>query len=99
MGCGKKKLLVCTKDRCSKGGALSLYDRLTGVVAACGLEDHYKVKKAGCFGLCKHGPIVKVKPDKAVYARISKEDMIKIALRHVKKKKPLKDLALPRKKR
>jgi (2Fe-2S) ferredoxin len=101
MGCSKKKkLLVCVKGKsCPRSGSPDVYDCLRKAITGCGLDDVYKIKKAECFGLCKYGPVVKIAPDGAIYGRVDSEDVIKIALRHAKKKKPLKKLLVGKKKR
>jgi (2Fe-2S) ferredoxin len=100
MGSKKKKLLVCVKGKsCHKNGGPALYDCLKAAISGCRLDDYYKVKKVGCFGLCKFSPVVKVEPDGAVYGKVEMIDVVKIALRHMKKRKSLKELAVSKKKR
>jgi len=101
MGCSKKKkLLVCVKGKsCPRSGSPDVYDCLKKAIAGCELDNYYKVKKAECFGLCKYGPVVKIDPEGVIYGRVDNDDVIKIALRHAKKKKPLKKLLVGKKKR
>jgi (2Fe-2S) ferredoxin len=100
MGDSKKKLLVCVKGKsCHKKDSPDLYDCLKAAIAGCRLDNYYKVKKVDCFGLCQYSPVVKVVPDGAIYGRIGAVDVVKIALRHMKKRKPIKKLAIGKKKR
>lgn len=101
MGCSKKKLLVCVQGKsCSKRDSDDLYSSLKKQIASSvRLDEFYKVKKTDCLGSCKYGPVVRVEPEGVVYGLLDTEDVIKIALRHVKKKKPLKKLAVANKKR
>jgi (2Fe-2S) ferredoxin len=100
MGCSKKKLLVCSKGKsCPKMDSSDLFSRLKKAIATCGLEDYLKVKKVDCLGYCKYGPVVKVEPEGVVYGRLNDEDVVRIALRHAKKKKPVKELVVAKKKK
>jgi len=60
------------------------------------LEDIFKVKKSGCLGLCKHGPVVMVDPLGLSYGGVAEVDCIDIIERHVAKKKPIKRLLIKR---
>lgn len=94
MSCSKK-LLICTEGKhCPKMEGGSLFKRVKKALGKCELDDFYKLKKAECFGLCKYGPIIKVEPDNVIYGKLDGKDFIEILLRHKKKKKPLKKLAL-----
>jgi (2Fe-2S) ferredoxin len=100
MSCSKKKkLLVCTKGKsCPRLDSFDIFDCLKKAIDHTELGEHFKVKKAECFDMCKYGPIVKVEPDGALYGRVGEKECVKIVLRHLKKKKPLKKLLVAKKK-
>ncbi|HMO23633.1 MAG TPA: (2Fe-2S) ferredoxin domain-containing protein [Candidatus Melainabacteria bacterium] len=92
------KLLVCTKGKsCRKRNGPKLFERLKLLIAENDLGAYFELKKSDCFGLCKHAPIVKVKPDGLSYGGVSKSDCTDILLRHVKQKKPIKRLLIKKK--
>ncbi len=95
MSCTKKKLLVCMKGKsCPRMNSSAIYHCLKEMVEVAGLQDFYKVKKAKCFDMCKHAPVIGVKPEGVYYGKVAIEQCIDIAMRHLKKKKALKSLTL-----
>ncbi|MES2831695.1 MAG: (2Fe-2S) ferredoxin domain-containing protein [Pseudomonadota bacterium] len=66
----KLKVLFCINDRgenkrsCAASGADALRRYAKAEV---GEDKGIKVKKAGCLGLCKHGPVIQVLPSKLYY--------------------------------
>ena len=66
----KTRLLFCINDRgegkrsCGASGANAL--RKYAKEKAADMP-HLKVKKSGCLGHCKHGPVVQILPEKALY--------------------------------
>ena len=66
----KVKLLFCLNDRgegrrsCVGSGANALRKQAKALAAD---DSRIKVKKAGCLGLCKHGPVVELLPAKLYY--------------------------------
>ena len=92
-----KSLYVCTKGKaCSRRDSDELLKGIKKAIGKRGLEDFYEIKKAECFGLCKHGPIISI--DGAAYGRVTAADCQDIVKRHAKKKKPIKRLVLNKKK-
>ncbi|MBP9090876.1 (2Fe-2S) ferredoxin domain-containing protein [bacterium] len=91
------KLLVCTKGKhCSARDSHDVLAVLRKTVERAQLEDIFKVKKSGCLGLCKHGPVVMVDPLGLSYGGVAEVDCIDIIERHVAKKKPIKRLLIKR---
>ena len=79
----KHKLLFCVNDRgegktsCAGFGSKSL--RRYAKEQCEGRAD-IEVKKVGCLGLCKHGPVIESVPAK-IYYRCRDEDDIDLLLR------------------
>ena len=63
----KTKLLFCVNDRgaghrsCAASGADGLRREAKGMIAD---DARIKIKKSGCLGLCKHGPVIEILPAK-----------------------------------
>jgi NADP-reducing hydrogenase subunit HndC len=88
---------VCTKGKtCSRRDSGDVLKGIKKAIGKRGLEDFYKVKKSGCFGLCKFGPIISV--DDVCYGIVEKSDYKKIVKQHLKKTKPVKRLLITKKK-
>jgi (2Fe-2S) ferredoxin len=74
----KLKLLFCTNDRgdnklsCAAVGANSLRRYAK---EQCADRDDIKIKKSGCLGLCKHGPVIEAVPSKIYYRCTDKKDI------------------------
>ncbi len=66
----KIKLLFCLNDRgegkrsCAASGAKALRKQAKALAAD---DPGLKVKKSGCLGLCKHGPVIEILPEKLYY--------------------------------
>lgn len=92
-----KSLFICIKGKaCSRRDSDDLLKGIKKAIGKRDLTDFYEVKKAECFGLCKHGPIISI--DGAVYGGVTAADCKEIVKRHAKKKKPIKRLVLNKKK-
>jgi (2Fe-2S) ferredoxin len=78
----KIKLLFCINDRgagrrsCAASGAPGMRKEAKETWAD---TPGIKVKKSGCLGHCKHGPIIQVMPSKAVYRYDGMEDLARLA--------------------
>ena len=55
-------ITVCVGDACADRKSKKVRARLKALVKKRGLEGKVKIKKSGCQGACKKGPIVEVKP-------------------------------------
>jgi NADP-reducing hydrogenase subunit HndC len=69
-----KFILVCNGANCLSSKGNELYEALLREVDAQGLKDKAQVVKAGCFGFCGKGPVVKILPDETLYAPAKLED-------------------------
>ena len=80
----KVKLLFCLNDRgdgrrsCAASGANELRKEAKGIAAD---DPRLKVKKSGCLGLCKHGPVVEILPEKLYYQVRDRADLAKLMSR------------------
>jgi (2Fe-2S) ferredoxin len=94
-----KKILVCVEGKtCSSRHSDHVLKGIKKAIDKEGLEDFFKVKKTGCLGGCKCGPIVHIEPEDCAYAFVRPEDCRDIVKRHFKKNKPIKRLKLRKKK-
>lgn len=66
----KIRMLFCINDRgegrrsCGNSGANALRKHAKEEAAEM---PNLKVKKSGCLGHCKHGPVIQILPDKSLY--------------------------------
>ncbi len=81
----KIHLLVCDGAGCKSRESELVYDNLKTGIRNQGLEDYAKVVRAGCFGLCEHGPVVKVMPDETYYLQVKPGDAGVIVGEHIVK--------------
>ncbi len=89
----KKKVLVCTEgSSCKKRGGEELFLYLKACSKTPLYQDHYKVKRSDCLGLCKHGPAVYIKKDGIKYGAVNDSIGSLILEHHYQNKKPIKDL-------
>ncbi|MCA9805466.1 MAG: (2Fe-2S) ferredoxin domain-containing protein [Cyanobacteria bacterium HKST-UBA02] len=94
MGCSNK-IIVCTRGKsCKKKDSPKVFKRLKKLIEESELENVFKVSSSDCFGLCKHGPVVRLKPDGLSYGGVNKDDCGEILSRHAKRRKPIKRLLL-----
>ncbi len=89
-------ILVCGGEACEGGGSAALVEALTREVREQGLEDVAQVVKAGCFGFCGQGPVVKVLPDESVYVKVQPWDVADIVAQHVRDGRPVERLLCDR---
>lgn len=81
----KTKLLFCINDRgaarqsCAASGADDLRREAKALAAD---DDRVKVKKSGCLGLCKHGPVIEILPAK-LYCQVRDASALATLMRQV----------------
>ncbi len=92
MGYGKY-VLVCGGESCSGKNSLEIYDCINKELIALGLKDDVQVVKAGCFGFCGKGPVVKILPEGTLYTGVMPSDAALIVNEHLKKGKEVQRLA------
>ncbi len=90
-------LLFCINDRgpdrrsCAASGAITLRKETK---LACADQPWIKVKKSGCLGHCKHGPILQVLPSKDLYRFDGETDIARILAAPADGNKVLADLLI-----
>jgi NADP-reducing hydrogenase subunit HndC len=81
----RKQLLVCNGAGCNSKQSDEILDNLRLEIEALALENDIQVIKAGCFGLCELGPVVKIMPDDTIYTRVTPDDAAEIINEHLVK--------------
>lgn len=81
----RKQLLVCSGTGCNSRQSDELLDNLKLELEALALENDIQVIKAGCFGLCELGPVVKIMPDDIIYTKVTPDDAAEIISEHIVK--------------
>ena len=56
-------LLVCGGTSCRTSESSLIVEYLKKEIEEKGLQNEVQVMTTGCFGLCEHGPVVRVMPD------------------------------------
>jgi NADH:ubiquinone oxidoreductase subunit F (NADH-binding)/(2Fe-2S) ferredoxin len=77
-------VMVCGGTGCRASQSQQIMENLAKSVQEQGLGDHVQVLRAGCFGFCEKGPIVKVIPDNTFYVEVKPEDAGEIVREHLK---------------
>ena len=88
----KIQIIVCGGSGCSSNQSELLFDNLKLELEANALENDIRVVKAGCFGLCKLGPIVKIMPGEVIYTKVKPDDAREIISSHIMKGKKVERL-------
>ncbi|MBN2273943.1 MAG: NADH-quinone oxidoreductase subunit NuoF [Bacteroidales bacterium] len=78
-------LLVCGGTGCLSQSSHAVAESLIHEIKQQGLSDIAQVVSTGCFGLCEHGPVVKIIPDNTYYTHVKAEDAVEIVEEHVVK--------------
>lgn len=90
----RKQLLICTGPRCAPEASEALFESLGLKLKEYGLTEgacRVKRTRAGCFAVCKKGPIVCVQPDGIWYFGVTPEVMDRIIVEHLKGGRPVED--------
>lgn len=85
-------LLVCGGTSCRASESNLIIESLKKEIEEKGLQNEVQVVMTGCFGLCEHGPVVRVMPDNTYYLHVKPEDAPVIVAEHVIKGKPVQRL-------
>jgi NADP-reducing hydrogenase subunit HndC len=88
----KMHLLVCGGSTCRASESTLIVENLKRELEEKGLQNEVQVIMTGCFGLCEHGPVVRVIPDNTYYLHVQPEDAPVIVAEHVIKGKPVQRL-------
>lgn len=86
--------LVCSGDKCKNEASREVYKELRHVAEARGVDREVQVVRAGCFGLCRSGPIVKLLPDETLYVGVQPDDAQQLVDDHIAGGKPVERLML-----
>ena len=89
-------MLVCGGEGCTGKQAKALHEQLGKEVREQGADKTTQVVRAGCFGCCEQGPVVRILPGEALYANVRPEDARELVAEHILKGRPVKRLLLPR---
>jgi NADH:ubiquinone oxidoreductase subunit F (NADH-binding)/(2Fe-2S) ferredoxin len=81
----KMHILVCSGTSCNGSLGDAIIDNIRLELEANALENHVRVVRTGCFGLCTLGPIVKIMPGETTYVRVTAEDAREIVSEHIMK--------------
>ena len=98
----KIRLLFCTNDRgegrrsCGGSGANALRKYAKEKAAT---YPNLKVKKSGCLGHCKHGPVIQILPEKALYRCIDIADVDRLFAQRIDADDAATDLSIARPKK
>ena len=90
----KRQIYVCCGSVCLSEGAMKIYNKFQGQLEAMGIPCEVKmdmhleepttdVKKTGCPGYCKHGPLVRIDPEGWLYTKVHPEDVDEIIQKSV----------------
>jgi (2Fe-2S) ferredoxin len=97
----KVTVLFCVHERtegrlsCAASGsnALRKYAKEVSADEALGTAK-IKVKKSGCLGLCKHGPVIEILPEKIYYRCTSQQDIDQVFAQQISKGKTIDKLLI-----
>jgi hypothetical protein len=62
---------VCRKGKCFKQGGQQIWSALQAEVEANPNLHHVAIEATGCMNACKHGPNLRVLPDKKMHSRVT----------------------------
>jgi NADP-reducing hydrogenase subunit HndC len=85
-------VLVCGGAGCESSRADAIYRGLLLECEEKGIKAEVEIVKAGCFGFCGRGPVVKVLPDEALYVGVKPEDVKEIVAGHLVQGSPVRRL-------
>ena len=84
----KIRMLFCINDRgegrrsCDASGANDLRKYAKEKAEA---YPNLKIEKSDCLGHCKHGPVVQILPEKALYRCVDTADVDRLFFQHIDK--------------
>jgi NADH:ubiquinone oxidoreductase subunit F (NADH-binding)/(2Fe-2S) ferredoxin/NAD-dependent dihydropyrimidine dehydrogenase PreA subunit len=88
----KNYILVCGGAGCESGKSDEIFKSLHREAEIQGVKGEVQIVKAGCFGQCQKGPVVKVLPQESFYVEVKGEDAKEIISEQVKKGNEVKRL-------
>lgn len=91
----QRHAFVCVNsDACAPLGAEAVHKAMKDALRAEGRKETHRVNKAGCLGMCGHGPIVVVYPDAVWYSHVTPQDGLRIWNEHVVGGQPVEALRM-----
>jgi NADH:ubiquinone oxidoreductase subunit F (NADH-binding)/(2Fe-2S) ferredoxin/NAD-dependent dihydropyrimidine dehydrogenase PreA subunit len=85
-------VVVCCGTGCLASGSQNVKEAFEREIKAQAAEENVFLRKAGCRGLCEHGPLVVVGLDNVFYHRVTKEDVPEIVSETLLKGKAIERL-------
>ncbi len=90
----RTQILICGSTGCQSKDSEALVEKFRQGLQDFSIDNEVQVVKTGCFGLCSHGPIVKILPDDIYYAGVKPADIEKIIQEHLINKRPVEQLMI-----
>ncbi len=81
----RTNIMVCAGTGCVSCDAEGIISALKYELKKVKYEDEVRVIRAGCFGFCGQGPIVKIHPDNVFYVKVKVDDAEDIIREHIVK--------------
>ncbi len=85
-------LMLCAGTACVSNKSFLIKESLEKELKKRGLEDEVLIIMTGCNGICAHGPVMIVNPDKIFYEKLKEEDIPYLVEEHFLKGRPVKSL-------
>ena len=79
----QRYILVCGGAGCHDNASEEIFRGFIHEIEAEELQSTVQVVKAGCFGFCEKGPVVKILPDEKLYVGVGVDDIRELVSEHV----------------
>ncbi len=79
----QRYILVCGGAGCHDNASEGVFRGFIHEIEAKELQSTVQVVKAGCFGFCEKGPVVKILPDEKIYVGVGVDDIRELVSEHV----------------
>lgn len=79
----KCHILVCCGTGCRASQSEEIIENLREILAQKELQEEVQVVRAGCFGFCEKGAVLKIIPDNTFYTEVKPEDADEIIQEHL----------------
>ena len=83
---------VCSGTGCFAYKSQDIFAAFDREITNPGLRDKVELRRTGCLGLCKHGPIVIILPEKICYLRAKEQEIHQVVSDTLVKKKLVEHL-------
>jgi NADH:ubiquinone oxidoreductase subunit F (NADH-binding)/(2Fe-2S) ferredoxin/Pyruvate/2-oxoacid:ferredoxin oxidoreductase delta subunit len=88
----QRDVLVCAGGGCVSSQSLAVAEALEREISSTNLDEHARVVRVGCMGLCEAGPLVLVSPDGTYYRKVDEDGVRRIVSEHLAADRPVEDL-------